>query len=60
MLYKKEKEMVEHEGLLDLSEVRNWKVLCCYHQEDYDGLDEPIKQEILVRHNRRVFGVMEE
>jgi hypothetical protein len=58
MLYEKEKEMVEYEGLLDLSEVRNWKVLCCYHKED-DRLEESIKEEILVRHNRRIFGAMD-
>lgn len=57
LLYQKVEEMVEYEGLLDLSEVRNWKILCCYHQGDYDGLPEPTKQELLAKHNRRIFTV---
>ncbi|MFL6497911.1 MAG: hypothetical protein ACJ70U_04340 [Nitrososphaera sp.] len=36
-LYEKEEEILEYEGLLDLCKVRNWKVLCCYHREDFKG-----------------------
>ena len=57
LLYEKIEEMLEYEGLLDLSEVRNWKVLCCYHQGDYNALPELTKQELLARHNRRLFTV---
>jgi archaellum biogenesis ATPase FlaH len=56
-LYDSEKEMVEYEGLFDLSEARNWKVLCCYHKADYDSFSEQVRQELIARHNRRLFVV---
>ena len=56
-LYDKEEEMIEYEGLLDMSEARNWRVLCCYHQGDYNRLSEQLKQELLSRHNRRLFVI---
>lgn len=56
-LYEKEEdEMVEYEGLLDLSEVRNWKVLCCYHKDDFDRLSEQTKQVRTSCHSRRLFA----
>jgi hypothetical protein len=53
-LYDKLGEMLEYEGLLDLSEVRNWKIICCYHKGDYDTLSEEARQELITRHNRRL------
>jgi hypothetical protein len=55
-LYHKQEEMLEYEGLLDLSEVRNWKIVCCYHKGDYDNLSEEARQELITRHNRRLFS----
>jgi hypothetical protein len=57
LLYHQEEEMLEYEGLLDLSEVRNWKVLCCYHKADYDTLEEQVRQELVGRHNRHLFTI---
>jgi KaiC/GvpD/RAD55 family RecA-like ATPase len=37
-LYEKEEEMLEYEGLIDLSKIRNWK--CCYHRGDLGRLSE--------------------
>lgn len=56
MLYEKEEEMLEYEGLLDLSETRNWRVLCCYHKDDYEKLSEQLKEDLKARHNRRLIG----
>jgi hypothetical protein len=56
MLYDKEEDMLEYEGLLDMSETRNWKVLCCYHKNDYEKLSEPLREDLKARHNRRLIG----
>jgi archaellum biogenesis ATPase FlaH len=53
---KEEEEMLEYEGLLDLSKIRNWKVLCCYHKGDFDRLSEAQMQEVLDRHNKKIFS----
>lgn len=50
-------EMLEYEGLLDLSHIRNWKVLCCYTTGDFNRLSESQKQELLGRHNRKMFTI---
>lgn len=56
-LYEQIAEMLEYEGLLDLSHVRYWKVLCCYHKGNYNTLSESQRQELLSRHNRKIFSV---
>jgi len=55
-LYEKEEEMLEYEGLLDLSKIRNWKVLCCYHRGDFKRLSEAQMQGLLDRHNKKIFS----
>jgi hypothetical protein len=54
-LYAKEEEMIEYEGLFNLSETRNWKVLCCYHKSDYENFSERTKEELKCRHNKQLF-----
>jgi len=49
--------MLEYEGLLDLSQTRNWKVLCCYHKGDFDRLSAEQKQELAGRHNRKLYTI---
>jgi hypothetical protein len=55
-LYEKEEEILEYEGLLDLSKVRNWKVLCCYHKGDFGKFSEAQTQGLLDRHNKKIFS----
>jgi archaellum biogenesis ATPase FlaH len=55
-LYEKDEEVPEYEGLLDLSKIRNWKVLCCYHKGDFDRLSEAQMQGLLDRHNKKIFS----
>jgi hypothetical protein len=51
----KVEEMLEYESLLDLSNVRNWKVLCCYDKEDFARLTDEQRKELMSRHCRRIF-----
>jgi hypothetical protein len=50
-------EMLEYENLLDLSNVRNWKILCCYDERDFVRLTEEQRAELMSRHCRRIFCV---
>lgn len=50
-------EMIEYESHLDLSSVRNWKILCCYDERDFARFTDEQKYEVIGRHCRKIFCV---